>query len=59
VDAALIDATGNVTLPVTIAKGQEFVYARTVLGGVERCIKVDIFSGETVEITKAAYLAHG
>ena len=59
VDAALIDATGNVTLPVTITKGQEFVYARTVLGGVERCIKVDIFSGETVEVTKAAYLAHG
>ena len=58
VPAESIDETGKVTLEASIARGQEFVYGRTVLGEIERCIKIDIYTGEVAEISKAAYEAH-
>ncbi len=58
VAAGKIDRDGNVTLQVAIARGQEFIYARTVLGEIEKCIKIDIFTGESVEISRAQYEEH-
>ena len=58
VPAESVDETGKVTLDVSINRGQEFVYGRTVLGEIERCIKIDIYTGEVAEIAKDAYEAH-
>ena len=55
VPADKISEAGEVTLDVAIARGQESIYARTVLGELEKCIKIDIFTGATVEIAKADY----
>jgi len=59
VPAEKIDADGKVSLQVSIVKGQEFIYARTVLGEVEKCIKIDIFSGEAADVSRAQYDTHG
>jgi hypothetical protein len=58
VAADRIGAQGNVTMDVAIARGQDFVYARTVLGEVEKCIKVDIFDSSVSTISRAEYDAH-
>jgi hypothetical protein len=58
VPADKIDASGNVKLDAPIARGQGFVYARTVLGAVEKCIKVDIYDSSVTQISRAAYDAH-
>jgi hypothetical protein len=58
VPAEKIAADGKVSLDVSIARGQEAVYGRTVLGEVEKCIKIDIYTGEVTEITRAEYDSH-
>ncbi|MCE5218598.1 hypothetical protein LLH03_16370 [bacterium] len=52
-----IAADGTVAMDVPIVRGQESVYARTVLGEVEKCIKIDLFTGAITEVTKANYQA--
>jgi hypothetical protein len=58
VPADQIAADGKVTMDVSIARGQEAVYGRTVLGEVEKCIKIDIYSGDVMQIARAEYDAH-
>ncbi len=56
--ADVIDDQGKVDMDVAIVRGQEFIYARTVLGEVERCVKIDIFTAAATDVTRAAYDAH-
>jgi hypothetical protein len=39
----------------TIGKGQDFLYARANVGGVDKYIKIDVHSGALYQITKAEY----
>jgi hypothetical protein len=47
--------TGHVDLPAQIHRGQDFLYARTTRGAVQRYLKIDIYSGETSDIDRATY----
>ncbi len=51
-----IDKYGNVEFPVTAKEGQRYIYGRTVLGGVTKCIRIYIFTGETDEIPLDEYV---
>lgn len=51
-----IDKFGNVEFPVTAKEGQRYIYARTVLGGVIKCISIYIYTGETEEIPLDEYV---
>jgi len=51
-----VSEDGQVELPVSVEEGQRFVYARTLVGEVVRCIRVYIYTGETEDITLQEYL---
>ncbi len=51
-----IDRFGNVEFPVTVKEGQRYIYGRTVLGGVTKCVRIYIFTGETDEIPLDEYV---
>ena len=46
---------GNIRLRTRIAPGQRAIYGRTVLGGVERFIRVDVFTQEVQRISRSEY----
>lgn len=48
-------ATGKVALATTIAKGQNYLLARTKRGGVERFLRIDLYSGASQDIDRSAY----
>jgi hypothetical protein len=50
-----VTPAGDVEYMATIGKGQDFVYARANVGGVDKYIKVDVHSGSMFYITKAEY----
>jgi hypothetical protein len=52
---SMVDSRGRVTLPTKIKRGQEYIFARTVLDNVTRYIKIDVFSQQVTDITKAEY----
>lgn len=47
--------TGRVSLPATLHRGEDFLYARTVRGNVQRFLKIDVYTGESSEIDRATY----
>jgi len=51
------DHDGGVSLRVRLAQGQRHIYGRTVLGGVERFIRVDVFSQSVERISRSEYPA--
>lgn len=51
-----IGYNGDVTLRVRIPRSQEYVYARSVLGQVERYLRIDVESGQAEEIGRESYL---
>jgi hypothetical protein len=51
----LVDPRGNVALSTSIEQGQQYIYARTVVGDVEKYIMIDIFSREVQEIDESDY----
>lgn len=53
-----IDDDGFVKLPVSVQPGQLFVYGRTVLGSVTKCIRIYIYTGETEKISLEEYRQH-
>lgn len=50
-----IDDDGQVSLPIGVKENQKFVYGRTVLGKVGKCIRIYIYTGETEEISLDEY----
>jgi len=50
-----VDAGGRVRLPVQLRPGQTWIYARSRLGGVEKFIRVNVFTGEMQEIERRDY----
>jgi hypothetical protein len=50
-----IDKNGLVSLPIAVKENQNFVYGRTVLGKVVKCIRIYIYTGETEEISLDEY----
>jgi hypothetical protein len=50
-----VTPTGDVEYMATIGKGQDFLYARANVGGVDKYIKIDVHSGALYQITKAEY----
>lgn len=50
-----VDASGRVRLPVQLRPGQTWIYARSRLGGVEKFIRVNVFTGEMQEIEQRDY----
>ena len=50
-----VSPTGDVEYLATIAKGQDYIFARANSGGVDKYIKIDIHSGAIYQITKAEY----
>jgi hypothetical protein len=53
-----VDKDGFVKLPVAVKPGQMFVYGRTVLADVIKCIRIYIYTGETQEISPEEYRQH-
>ena len=51
-----VDASGRVALRVRIPRSQQFVYGRSVLGGVQRYLRINVETGQAEEIGRAAYL---
>ncbi len=51
-----IDKDGNVELQVQIPRTQEYVYARTVMGTVERYLRINVETGRAEEIQRELYL---
>ena len=50
-----IDENGVVSLPISVKENQKFVFGRTVLGKVVKCIRIYIYTGETEEIPLDEY----
>ncbi len=55
VDDIHIDENGTVRMPIAVREGQRYIYGRTVLGDVMKCIRIYIFTGETEEISLSEY----
>lgn len=55
VDDIHIDENGTVKMPIAVREGQRYIYGRTVLGDVMKCIRIYIFTGETEEISLSEY----
>jgi hypothetical protein len=53
-----IDKNGNVELPIAIEEGQKYIYGRTILGNITKCIRVNIYTGETQEVSLDEYLKY-
>ena len=51
----LVTGNGFVTVPVKLYKGQDYLYARTCSGKVEKFMKIDIYSQDVRYITKEEY----
>jgi hypothetical protein len=53
------EITGSLAADVeymaTIAKGQDFIYARADSGGADKYIKIDVHTGQLYQITRAEY----
>jgi len=58
VGEVFVDKDGFVKLPVAVKPGQMFIYGRTMLGDVRKCIRVYIYTGETEEISIEEYRRH-
>jgi len=52
---AKIGKGGKVCLPTPIKEGQKFIYARAVKDNVTRYIRINIFTNEVQDISKASY----
>lgn len=50
-----VDEAGNVELRTKIRPDQKYIYARTVLGEVQRYIRIDVFSQEVSDIDADDY----
>lgn len=50
-----VDRNGEVSFPAKIRLGQEYIYARVVSGGIEKFIKINVFTQVMSEIEKTAY----
>lgn len=50
-----VGPAGKVALRTTIAKGQEFLFARSVSGNVSRYVKINVFTQQVQEIQQAEY----
>jgi hypothetical protein len=50
-----VDRNGEVSFPARIRRGQEYIFARVVSGGIEKFIKINVFTQAMTEIEKAAY----
>lgn len=50
-----VDKNGEVSFPANIRRGQEFIFARVISGGIEKFVKINVFTQEMTEIEKAAY----
>lgn len=50
-----VNSRGDVALPVEIRPGQSWIYARSDLGGVERFIRINVYTGEMEEIRRREY----
>jgi hypothetical protein len=53
-----IDDDGSVSLPLAVKENQNFVYGRTVLGQIVKCIRIYIHTGDTEEISLEEYERH-
>lgn len=51
----LVTGNGFVTVPVKLYKGQDYLYARTRSGKVEKFMKIDVYSQDVRYITKDEY----
>ncbi len=50
-----VNSSGEVTLRTKIKKGQEFIFARTVLNKVSRFIKIDVYTQLVTDIDEIEY----
>ena len=50
-----VDAKGRASLPTTIRRNQEFIYARAVKDNVTRYIRINIFTREVSDVSKREY----
>ncbi len=53
-----IAVDGTVFFPTSVREGQRYVYGRTVLGDVTKCIRIQVFTGHTEEIPLEEYRRH-
>jgi hypothetical protein len=58
VDPANLSAAGDATVTVQLPRGERSVYARSVLGAVEKCICLDVLTGDATDITREQYQTH-
>lgn len=58
VSPLFIDDDGSVSMPIAITEGQRFIYGRTVLGNIVKCIRIYIYTGDTQEIPLEEYSMH-
>jgi hypothetical protein len=56
VPQAQVAPDGGVTLSVRVPRTQQFVYGRSVLGQVERFLRINVETGQAEEIERGAYL---
>ena len=50
-----VDSAGQVALTLRIPRGQRYLYARSVVGEVQRCLRINCETGQTEEVERAAY----
>ncbi len=50
-----IDRNGEISFPARIRPGQEHIFARVLSGGIEKFIKINVFTQAMTEIEKSAY----
>jgi len=58
VSPMFIEDDGSVSMPIVVKEGQSFVYGRTVLGDIVKCIRIYIYTGDTKEIPLEVYSRH-
>lgn len=58
VSPLFIEDDGSVSMPIVVQEGQSFVYGRTVLGDIVKCIRIYIYTGDTKEIPLEEYARH-
>jgi len=58
VEDIYIDEYGQVEMPISVREGQRYIYGRTMLGDVIKCIRIYIYTGETEEISLDEYRTH-
>jgi len=58
VASLFIDDDGVVSMPIAVTEEQRFIYGRTVLGNIVKCIRIYIYTGDTEEIPLEEYSRH-